>query len=75
MAAIIGVDPHKHVLSAVALDERGGLLARRAIRTRPRRVASVGGGARTGGHLGDRGQQQPGTTTRSDADQRRSRRA
>ena len=26
MAAIIGVDPHKHVLSAVALDERGGLL-------------------------------------------------
>ena len=26
MVAIIGVDPHKHVLSAVALDERGGLL-------------------------------------------------
>ena len=26
MAAIIGVDPHKHVLSGVALDERGGLL-------------------------------------------------
>jgi transposase len=26
MQAVIGVDPHKHVLSAVALDERGGLL-------------------------------------------------
>jgi transposase len=26
MVASIGVDPHKHVLSAVALDERGGLL-------------------------------------------------
>ena len=26
MVAIIGVDPHKHVLSGVALDERGGLL-------------------------------------------------
>jgi transposase len=28
MPAVIGVDPHKHVLSAVALDERGGLLGR-----------------------------------------------
>ena len=28
MQAVIGVDPHKHVLSAVALDERGGLLGR-----------------------------------------------
>src|ERR671931_781181 len=27
MVAIIGVDPHKHVLSAVALDERGGVLS------------------------------------------------
>ena len=26
MVAVVGVDPHKHVLSAVALDERGGLL-------------------------------------------------
>jgi hypothetical protein len=26
VAAIIGVDPHKHVLSAVALDDRGGVL-------------------------------------------------
>src|SRR5436305_14754398 len=26
MAAIVGVDPHKHVLSAVALDDRGGVL-------------------------------------------------
>ena len=26
MATIVGVDPHKHVLSAVALDERGGVL-------------------------------------------------
>jgi hypothetical protein len=26
VAAIIGVDPHKHVLSAVALDGRGGVL-------------------------------------------------
>ena len=26
MVAIIGVDPHKHVLSTVALDERGGVL-------------------------------------------------
>src|SRR5919202_624650 len=26
MAAIVGIDPHKRVLSAVALDERGGLL-------------------------------------------------
>ena len=26
MATIIGVDPHKHVLSAVALDDRGGAL-------------------------------------------------
>jgi hypothetical protein len=24
MPAVIGVDPHKHVLSAVALDGRGG---------------------------------------------------
>ena len=28
MQAVIGVDPHKHVLSAVALDERGGVLGR-----------------------------------------------
>ena len=28
MQAVIGVDPHKHVLGAVALDERGGLLGR-----------------------------------------------
>jgi transposase len=28
MQAVIGVDPHKHVLSAVALDGRGGLLGR-----------------------------------------------
>jgi transposase len=28
MRTIIGVDPHKHVLSAVALDGRGGLLGR-----------------------------------------------
>ncbi len=26
MSAIIGVDPHKHVLSAVAPDDRGGVL-------------------------------------------------
>jgi transposase len=26
MAMIVGVDPHKHVLSAVALDDRGGVL-------------------------------------------------
>ena len=26
MEAVIGVDPHKHVLSAVALDSRGGVL-------------------------------------------------
>ena len=26
MEAVIGVDPHKHVLSAVALDSRGGML-------------------------------------------------
>jgi hypothetical protein len=25
VVTIIGVDPHKHVVSAVALDERGGL--------------------------------------------------
>ena len=25
MAMIVGVDPHKHVLSAVALDDRGGV--------------------------------------------------
>ena len=28
MRAVIGVDPHKHVLSAVALDGRGGVLGR-----------------------------------------------
>ena len=28
MQAVIGVDPHKRVLSAVALDERGGVLGR-----------------------------------------------
>ena len=36
MPAVIGVDPHKHVLSAIALDERGGRLGQwtgRATRT------------------------------------------
>ena len=28
MPAVIGVDPHKYVLTAVALDARGGVLGR-----------------------------------------------
>ncbi len=52
MASIVGVDPHEHVLSAVALDERRGVLGnwhgmadelgRLAITTVGRRLSTSG---------------------------------
>ena len=35
MATIVGADPHKRVLSAVALDERGGLATGEQRTSRP----------------------------------------
>jgi hypothetical protein len=49
MEAVIGVDPHKHVLSAVALDSRGGVgtVARGDLSSRGGGTSGVGRRARS----------------------------
>jgi hypothetical protein len=54
MVAVIGVDPHKHVQSAVALDERGAVLGHRRDAT-AHHAAGAAGRAEGHGAAGGRG--------------------
>ena len=68
MQAVIGIDPHKHVLTAIALDVRGGRarpVDRRHHAPRDPRAPGVGDAGRPPGGLGDRRQQLPGSAPRS----------